>query len=225
MEAGTVSPQTVVAAIRSGDLETVRALYRPGCAHLEAVVGERKATAVNLAALEGQLAILQYLVSIGGDLDHVDEDNYNCAHLGAWYGHTEVLDYLGSIRPQLFRTTRTINLPIHIAALRLHFLALRSCARHSDVNTLNRGLLTPLRICIQRNELEGVRTCIQAGARISHLDMSLDASTEVRIVLKQEYHWRHRRAYIAFLSDSRLQQNSELLKLPRGLLLEVVGYL
>lgn len=220
-----MSPQTVVTAIRCGDLETVRALYQPGCAHLDMVVGERKTTAVNLAALQGQLEILQYLVSIGGDLDRVDEDNYNCAHLGAWYGHTNVLDYIGSIRPQLFRTTRTINLPIHIAAYRLHFQALRSCARHCDVNSLNKSLLTPLRICIQKNEIEGVRTCIQAGARITRLDMSLDASTEVQIALKQEYHWRHRRAFLAFLSDSRVQQGSQLLKLPRGLLLEVVGYL
>lgn len=225
MEEGGISAQTAVLAIRSGDIDAVRALYPLGCVHLDMVIGERKTTAVNRAALEGQLAILQYLISIGGDIDHVDEDNYNCAHLGAWYGHSDVLNYIGTIRPQLFRNTLTINHPIHIAAYRMHVAAIRSCAQFCDINVLNKRLLTALRICIQRQEIEGVRACIQAGARITRLDMNIDTSEEILLMLKQEFHWRRRRAYLVFLNDDRLQQDSRLMKLPKGLLLEVTNYL
>jgi ankyrin repeat protein len=225
MEEGVISAQAAVVAIRSGDIETVQALYPPGCGHVDMVVGERKTTAVNRAALEGQLAILQYLISIGGDIDRVDEDNYNCAHLGAWYGYSDVLDYIGTIRPQLFRNTLTINHPIHIAAYRMHVAAIRSCAQFCDINVLNKNLMTPLRICIIKKEIDGVRACIEARARISPLDMSLDTSDEILLMLMREFHWRHRRVYLAFLSDDRLQQGSGLTRLPRGLLLEVTNYL
>ena len=225
MEEGGISAQAAVVAIRSGDIDTLRALYPPGCGHVNMVVGERKTTAVNRAALEGQLSILQYLLSIGGDIDHVDEDNYNCAHLGAWYGRSDVLDYIGTIRPQLFRNTLTINHPIHIAAYRTHAAAIRSCAQFCDINVLNEKLLTPQRICIQKKEIDCVRACIQAGTRITRLDMSFDTSDEILMMLRQEFHWRHRRAYLVFLSDDRLQQGSGLMKLPRGLLLEVTNYL
>ena len=219
-----VVPQTVVTAIRSGDIDTVRLLYPPGCAHLEALVGERKSTALNVAVLEGQLSIVQYLVSIGCDLDHMDGDSYNCAHLAAWYGHSHVLDYLGTLRPQLFHTSRTRNLPIHIAAFRLHSSAILACSHYSDINRLNSDLLTPLRICIERNDQEGVKSCLQAGARITRLDLGMPTSRCISEILNQEYHWRSRRCYVYFVSLSQ-QLKTKLTRIPLPLRLEIVGYL
>ena len=218
-----LNPTLIATAILSGDLATITALYPPHCAHIDMVVGRRHVSAFNLAAIEGQLAILQYLVSIGCDLNHMDSDHFNSAHLACWYGHVHILDYLATIRPALFRASQTHNLPIHIAAYRDHASAIRSCAPYCDINRPNRDLLTALRICIVRSHEEGVRTCLELGARIVGLDLQQQTSAGVRRVLWREHRWRNRKGYLWLLSTGLLPL--VVAPLPAGLLKEVVLFL
>jgi len=218
-----ITPAEVATAIRSGDLATVTAFYPSGCAHLDMVVGRRRVSAFNLAAIEGQLSIAQYLVGLGCDLNHMDEDHYNSAHLASWYGHAHILDYLASIRPQLFRSPQSHNLPIHIAAYRDHHSAIRSCAPYCDINKQNKDLLTSLRICIVRSHEEGVRACLEAGARLTAMDLHQKTSAAVQRVLWREHRWRNRKGYLWLLDKGVIQLN--FVPLPAGLLKEVVPFL
>lgn len=218
-----ISAEAVATAILNGDLAAVTAFYPPGCAHLDMTVGRRRVSAFNLAAIEGQLAILQYLVGLGCDLNHMDEDHFNSAHLASWYGHAHILDYLATVRPQLFRTSLTLNLPIHIAAYRDHPSAIRSCAPYCDINQQNRDLLTALRICIIRSHEEGVRACLEAGARITQLDLHKKTSADVQRLLWREHRWRNRKIYLWLLDKGVLQLH--FTRLPAGLLNEVVPFL
>lgn len=221
----SITPAAVAPAIQSGDLSTIRSIYPPGSRDLNTAVGRRGVSAYNLAAIEGQLPILEYLVGIGCDLDHEDTDHFNSAHLASWYGHSHILDYLGTVRPQLFRSTRIPNLPIHVAAYREHANAIRSCAPHCDINQKNRDHLTPLRICIYLHHVEGVQACIDMGARITQSNLFEKTTVEVREILWREFRWRNRKAYLCLLSRGELKRVPGLERVPVGLLGELVGYL
>ena len=221
----SLDPVYVSTAIRNGDLSTVRSLFPPGCGHVEMVVGRRGVSAFNLSAIEGQLEILQYLVGIGCNIDRVDTNYYNSAHLASWYGHAHILDYLAVIRPQLFRQSRIPYLPIHIAAYKEHAQAIRSCAPHCNINQKNRDHLTPLRISMVHNHEEGVRTCLDMGAKITNGELYERTSEHIRGMLWREFRWRNRKGYLFLLSRDKLGSGENMKRVPKGVLWEVVSYL
>ena len=230
--------QEITTAIRTNDLPAIQRLIPPDSPWKEAVCGRRRVTAINLAAIEGKLEILKYLVEIRCNLDHVDEDGFTCGHLAAWYNHTHIIEYLGQVRPGQLRSTQFGNLPIHIAAYRQMYESLIVLARYSDINQQDKHLNTALRIFIQRSDVQGVKACIAARARVRNIDINTvptelterrtgksEANREILRLLTREKNWYSRRYFLLLLTTGALETGTGVGRLPTALYVELVYYL
>lgn len=210
-------------AVKSGDINTVRVLIESGYAIDNSVdrflhdaatmnrldlieilclgyvdidmnsVDSKGRTALHRAAMQGNLEVLRFLVSVGSDADASDEKGWTPLHYAALDGHVEavqlLLDYTTFAKYALTREGKT---PYDLAEDNnhsdlydvLHFSdELHRAARLDDVQEIKNSLShranvnsrdqngwTPLHRAAFKGRIESVKLLLSHGAQIDSVD-------------------------------------------------------
>jgi ankyrin repeat protein len=175
MEAQDAAGEVCTAAER-GDVEAVRRLLHQDSGLLEARISEGNLlrTPLMLAALEGHMEVVTFLVEEGADVNARDADGETPLYMAAGWGHEEVVAFLLSRGADARTSNRHGSTPLHEASCEGHLRIVRLL-----LHTLGgRGLeaLSSFRFNLGREPLRGT----------VHLD---DADEEGRTALWLACHY------------------------------------
>ncbi|KAL7112799.1 hypothetical protein ACP275_04G023700 [Erythranthe tilingii] len=152
-------------------------------------------TALHRAAIHNQIEALQFLVSIGSEIDKTDNENWTPLHYAAEEGHFDAVQFL--LNHSIFakyavtkegRTAYALAVDkgysnlydplylgdlLHRAARRDDVHAMKSClAQGAKVNGRDQNGWTPLHRAAFKGHLESVELLVSHGARVDLVDGS-----------------------------------------------------
>lgn len=177
----------VCTAAERGDVEAVRRLLNQDCGLLEARISEGNLlrTPLMLAALEGHMEVVTFLVEEGADVNARDADGETPLCMAAGWGHEEVVAFLLSRGADARTSNRHGSTPLHEASCEGHLRIVRLL-----LHTLGgRGLddadeegRTALWLACHYGRTEVVRALLLAGA--SHAIPDRSGITPLQAVLE-----------------------------------------
>uniref|UniRef100_A0A1I8J392 ANK_REP_REGION domain-containing protein n=1 Tax=Macrostomum lignano TaxID=282301 RepID=A0A1I8J392_9PLAT len=145
--AESILSQQLFYTIMSGDLDAVKKFATDGGKLQGRTNDEHRGTAVHVAALKGNVALVEFLHQQGLSLDSEDSNGDTAAHFAAMKGHTELLEFLCNAcqdENDPCRPLRVRNIhgqtPGHLAALNGHLGALQFIASRDPSGELLKSL-------------------------------------------------------------------------------------
>lgn len=177
----------ICTAAERGDVEAVRRLLNQDCGLIEARIseGNLSRTPLMLAALEGHMGVVRFLVDEGADVNARDADGETALYMAAGWGHEEVVAYLLSRGADARTSNRYGCTALHEASCEGHLCVVRLL-----LHTLGgRGLddadeegRTALWSACHYGRTEVVRALLLAGA--SHAIADHSGITPLQAVLE-----------------------------------------
>ncbi|KAL0391071.1 UNVERIFIED_CONTAM: hypothetical protein Scaly_0464200 [Sesamum calycinum] len=181
----------VAAAMNRVDIMEILCLGYPDI-NLNSVNSQGQ-TAVHLAAIQGQVEALQFLVSIGSEVDVTDRDGWTPLHYAAHEGHIETSEFLlhHSVYAKYAVTKEGktayalavekgysdlydmlhLSDSLHRAARIDDVHTMKSClAQGANVNRTDQNGWTPLHRAAFKGHMESVKLLLNYGARIDLVD-------------------------------------------------------
>ncbi|XP_049797188.1 ankyrin-3-like isoform X2 [Schistocerca nitens] len=127
--------------------------------------GEEKGKMLIAAAKEGSVSKVRTLLTVGADVEAMDEDTHNSLHWAAARGHLEVARRLLEDGADVNARDRWQNTPLHQAAWNGRAPMVRLLAASSaNCNAKNKHGNTPLHLAAQRGLPAAATALLEAGA-------------------------------------------------------------
>ncbi|XP_049797190.1 inversin-B-like isoform X4 [Schistocerca nitens] len=132
---------------------------------LQDLSGEEKGKMLIAAAKEGSVSKVRTLLTVGADVEAMDEDTHNSLHWAAARGHLEVARRLLEDGADVNARDRWQNTPLHQAAWNGRAPMVRLLAASSaNCNAKNKHGNTPLHLAAQRGLPAAATALLEAGA-------------------------------------------------------------
>jgi len=183
----------LIAAVKRGDIETVRSLLAKG-ADVNAKTNY-DATALHFAAFRGNLEMVKVLIAAGAD-PNLKDTFYKVTpqQMAFMNRHQQVAEFIKqasearaknqpsapSVAPSAKNTDPALNEPLLSAAKRGDAAAVKSLlSKGADVNAKTRYNQTPLMFAAQQGHIEVVKILLEAGADVNVTDTFYKSVTAV----------------------------------------------
>jgi ankyrin repeat protein len=157
-------------AVRTGDAEKVKALLQADLKLAEART-EDGSTALHLAALEGQAAVVRLLLANGAQVNARGLREETPLHMATYDGHREVAEVLLASQADLDARNTAGETPLHLAARKgYRDLVELLLDHHADVNAKDRQDATLLHAAVAAGHKEVIGLLLSQNADLGARD-------------------------------------------------------
>lgn len=157
------------AAIESGSLERVQALVDKGNGPDTLIeYGENKITPLMKASWEGELAIVEYLLAKGANLEYTNADGQTALHEAIGREHADVVAFLLAKGAKTEKADVRDFRPIHKAAAAGNVPIIELLAKAKASLSPEMYGLTPLMFAVSAKKPEAVEALVRLGAPVNY---------------------------------------------------------
>jgi ankyrin repeat protein len=130
-------------------------------------------TALNLAAINGDVEIVDALLDNGARINQLSQDGWTSVHLAAERGNLLALQHLIAKGAKLDITIQNGDTPLHSVASTGHLEVLKYLiTKGLPIDQVNISGRTPLHLAAANNQVESVKYLIDKGADLKPMDSS-----------------------------------------------------
>lgn len=128
---------------------------------------DQRSDALLRAAAEGQTHRVRYLIHLGVDLDHSDDQNFTALHHAALSGFEDVVDVLREAGADVNAQSLDCGTPLHLAAIKGRSHVIEMLLRfRANPNATSRLLGSPLHCACFSGNMDAVSAFLNANAEV-----------------------------------------------------------
>ena len=167
----TADPALIDARGRTGESAILTAVYHRQKEIVNLLVARGAAMSLFDACAAGEMERVERLVAADASaINTYSADGWTPLHLGAFFGHTKVVEFLLAHAADVKARSRNTNgnMPLHAALAGNHKMAAGLLIGHgADVNAADAGGWRPLHLAAANNNIDSIEALIAQGADVA----------------------------------------------------------
>lgn len=130
-------------------------------------------TAIHYAVENGNLSVVQLLISSGCNVNNTSTENMSALHLASRKGFEDIVSLLINSGARIDHINNTKSTALHLAAVQGHWKVVQLLLQHgSNINSLDSNDRTPLMQAVSQHKIHSVEILVKNGAKVNIEDVN-----------------------------------------------------